>query len=185
MDDPEVDVTTTLRSELAALQYKRDRLTSELSEMKSQMRSRDQRCIDLQVEADQLREQAARQNAVIASLKKRIHELEERERNLFAAQGRNEIAIQTLQRDNRYHEDKSKELEKKVRALELDLNAEEQKKDSARLQLQDLIRRLSVALGVDLAESSHLTPESIVHKASELVQVFPVCGTPNHTFREF
>ncbi|EFA02357.2 coiled-coil domain-containing protein 170 isoform X2 [Tribolium castaneum] len=170
MDDPEVDVTTTLRSELAALKYKRDRLTSELSEMKSQLRSRDQRCIDLQVEADQLREQAARQNAIIASLKKRVHELEERERNLFAAQGRNEIAIQTLQRDNRYHEDKTKELEKKVRALELDLNSEEQKKESARLQLQDLIRRLSVALGLDLAESTHLTPESIVHKASELVQ---------------
>ncbi|XP_068907810.1 coiled-coil domain-containing protein 170 isoform X2 [Tenebrio molitor] len=170
MEDPEVDVTTTLRSELAALQYKRDRLTSELAEMKSQMRTRDQRCLDLQVEADQLREQAARQNAIIASLKKRIHELEERERNLFASQGRSEIAIQTLQRDNRYHEDKAKELEKKVRSLELDLNAEEQKKESARLQLQDLVRRLSVALGLDLAESAHLTPESVVHKASELVQ---------------
>lgn len=45
----DVDVTTTLRSELAALQYKRDRLTSELDEMRSQIRTRDQRCLDLQV----------------------------------------------------------------------------------------------------------------------------------------
>ena len=40
--------------------------------MKSIVRSRDQRVVELQVEADQLREQAARQNAVISSLKKRI-----------------------------------------------------------------------------------------------------------------
>lgn len=45
----DVDVTTTLRSEVAALQYKRDRLTSELEDMRSQLRTRDQRCLDLQV----------------------------------------------------------------------------------------------------------------------------------------
>lgn len=93
------DLTTTLRSELAALEYKRDRLMSEvnlgasatgcivnstpftylslslslqLQEMKNVVRSRDQRVVELQVEADQLREQAARQNAVVSSLKKRI-----------------------------------------------------------------------------------------------------------------
>lgn len=102
MDEPqEVDVTTSLRSELAALQYKRDRLNQEVEDMRSQIRSRDQRCLELQVEADQLREQAARQNAIIGSLKKRVHELEERERNMFAAQGRSEIALQTAQRDIR------------------------------------------------------------------------------------
>lgn len=45
----DVDVTTTLRSELAALQYKRDRLTAEVEDMRSQIRTRDQRCLDLQV----------------------------------------------------------------------------------------------------------------------------------------
>lgn len=40
--------------------------------MKNIVRSRDQRVVELQVETDQLREQAARQNAVISSLKKRI-----------------------------------------------------------------------------------------------------------------
>jgi thiamine monophosphate synthase len=43
--------------------------------MKGQLRSRDQRALELQVETEQLREQAARQNAVIASLKKRIQVL--------------------------------------------------------------------------------------------------------------
>lgn len=102
MEEQEVDLTTSLRSEIAALQYKRDKLQGDLEEMRSQVRSRDQRCLDLQVEADQLREQTARQNAIISSLKKRVHELEERERNLIAAQGRHEIALQTAHRDIRY-----------------------------------------------------------------------------------
>ncbi|KAG8286373.1 hypothetical protein J6590_061593 [Homalodisca vitripennis] len=66
------DMTTTLRSELAALQYKRDRLLSELQDMKGQLRSRDQRAQELLVETEQLKEQAARQNAIIASLRRRI-----------------------------------------------------------------------------------------------------------------
>ncbi|XP_049825664.1 coiled-coil domain-containing protein 170 [Aethina tumida] len=170
MEEPDVDVTTALRSELAALQYKRDRLSSDLEEMRSQLRSREQRCLDLQVEADQLREQSARQNSIISSLKKRIHELEQRERDLIGAQGRNEIALQNAHRDARYQEEKAKELEVKVRNLELDLNAQEQKKESARLQLQDFVRRLSVALGSDIIDTSHVSPETLVHKATELVQ---------------
>lgn len=166
-----MDATTSLKSEIAALQYKRDRLQADLDEMRSQVRSRDQRCLDLQVETDQLREQAARQNAIISSLKRRVHELEERERNLIAAQGRHEIALQTAHRDVRYNEEKVKELESKLRSLELDLNAEEQKKEAARLQFQDFVRRLSVALGSDLLDYTHISPDSLVHKASELVQV--------------
>lgn len=40
--------------------------------MKGQLRNRDQRAAELQVESEQLKEQAARQNAIIASLRKRI-----------------------------------------------------------------------------------------------------------------
>ncbi|KAK2576999.1 hypothetical protein KPH14_011961 [Odynerus spinipes] len=164
------DLTTTLRSELAALEYKRDRLTSELQEMKNAVRSRDQRVLELQVEADQLREQAARQNAIISSLKKRIQELEERERNLYASQGRNEITIQGLQRDLKYHEDKVREYEKKIRQLEHNLSEEIQLKERARLNLQDFARRLAHALNVEYCETTHRSPEVVIHKAEELVQ---------------
>lgn len=170
MEGEDVDVTTSLRSEIAGLQFKRERLNQEVDEMKCQLRNRDQRCVELQVETDQLREQTARQNAIIASLKKRIHDLEERERSLYATQGRNEIAIQTLQRDNKYHEDKIKEMEKKVRTLEMDLASEEQKKESARNNFQELVRRLAVALGSECCDAGHMSAESLVHKASELVQ---------------
>ncbi|KYN35918.1 Coiled-coil domain-containing protein C6orf97, partial [Trachymyrmex septentrionalis] len=164
------DLTTALRSELAALEYKRDRLTSELQEMKSTVRSRDQRVVELQVEADQLREQAARQNAVISSLKKRIQELEERERNLYASQGRNEITIQGLQRDVKYHEEKVREYDKKIRQLEHNISEEIQLKERARLNLQDFVRRLAHALNVEYCETVHHSPEMVIHKAEELVQ---------------
>ncbi|XP_043271011.1 coiled-coil domain-containing protein 170 isoform X3 [Venturia canescens] len=164
------DVTTALRSELAALEYKRDRLTSELQEMKSSMRSRDQRVTELQVEADQLREQAARQTAVIGSLKKRIQELEERERNLYASQGRSEITVQGLQRDLKYHEEKHREYDKKIRQLEHSISEEIEMKERARVNLQEFVRRLAHALNAEYCESSYHSPEVVIHKAEELVQ---------------
>ncbi|XP_066599728.1 coiled-coil domain-containing protein 170 isoform X3 [Prorops nasuta] len=164
------DLTTTLRSELAALEYKRDRLMTELQEMKSVVRSREQRIIDVQLEADQLREQAARQNSVISSLKQRIQELEERERSLYASQGRSEITIQGLERDIKYHEEKAREYEKKIRQLECNISEEIQSRERARLSLQDFVRRLAHVLSVETCESAQHTPEVVIHKAEELVQ---------------
>lgn len=181
MDNDDVDVATNLRSDVAALQFKRDRLGQELNDMKCQMRSREQRCMEMQMELDQLREQSARQNAIICSLKKRIHELEEHERDLYATQGRNEIGLQTLQRDNKFQEDKIKEMEKKLHCLELDLSAEEQKKESARHSYHDLVRRLSGVLGTDTCDGAHMSAENVVHKATELVQVRAIILLPCET----
>ncbi|XP_052756140.1 coiled-coil domain-containing protein 170 isoform X1 [Galleria mellonella] len=165
------DVITTLRSDLAALQYKRDKLISENSDLKNQMLSRDQRILEQQVEIDHLREQNARQNAVISSLKKKIQDYEEIQRNLHASQGRTDLTVQTLQRDNRYCEEKIKDLEKKLRALELECHNEEQQKENARCQFHDLVRRLSAALDFDFCDTTHThSPETLIIKAAELVQ---------------
>ncbi|CAG9578735.1 unnamed protein product [Danaus chrysippus] len=165
------DVITTLRSDLAGLQYKRDKLISENSDLKNQMLSRDQRILEQQVEIDHLREQNARQNAIISSLKKKIQDLDEVQRNLQASQGRSDLTVQTLQRDNRYCEEKIKDLEKKLRSLELECHNEEQQKENARCQFHDLVRRLSVALDSDFCDTTHThSPESLIIKASELVQ---------------
>ncbi|CAD6212789.1 GSCOCG00011056001-RA-CDS [Cotesia congregata] len=169
-EDMTHDVTTSLRSELAALEYKRDRLSSELQEMKTTLRSRDQRVTELQLEADQLREQAARQNSIISSLKKRIQDLEDRERNLYATHGRTEITVQSLQRDVKYHEEKNREYEKKIRQLEHHITEETDLKERARLNLQDFVRRLAHALNSEFCDSTHHSPEMVIHKAEELVQ---------------
>ncbi|XP_075974856.1 coiled-coil domain-containing protein 170-like isoform X2 [Anticarsia gemmatalis] len=165
------DIVTSLRSDLAALQYKRDKLISENSDLKNQMLSRDQRILEQQVEIDHLREQNARQNAIISSLRKKIQDLEEIQRNLQTSHGRSEIAVQTLQRDNRYCEEKIKDLEKKLRSLELECHNEEQQKENARCQFHDLVRRMSAALESDFCDTAHThSPESLIIKAAELVQ---------------
>ncbi|XP_050561660.1 coiled-coil domain-containing protein 170 [Spodoptera frugiperda] len=165
------DIITSLRSDLAGLQYKRDKLISENSDLKNQMLARDQRILEQQVEIDHLREQNARQNAVISSLRKKIQDLEEIHRNLQTSQGRSEITVQTLQRDNRYCEEKIKDLEKKLRSLELECHSEEQQKENARCQFHDLVRRMSAALESDFCDTAHThSPESLIIKAAELVQ---------------
>ncbi|CAH0581308.1 unnamed protein product [Chrysodeixis includens] len=165
------DIITSLRSDLAALQYKRDKLISENSDLKNLMLARDQRILEQQVEIDHLREQNARQNAIISSLRKKIQDLEEIQRNLQTSQGRSEITVQTLQRDNRYCEEKIKDLEKKLRSLELECHSEEQQKENARCQFHDLIRRMSAALESDFCDTAHThSPESLIIKAAELVQ---------------
>ncbi|KAK6640483.1 hypothetical protein RUM44_012178 [Polyplax serrata] len=169
MDEDSHDAMTALKSELAALQYKRDKLMSELNEMRAQVRSRDQRTVELQSETETLKEQAARQNAIIASLKKRIQELEEKERNLSLAQGRSETALETLQRENKYQEEKNKELGRKIRALEVECHAEEQSKLAARESMSDFLRKLSNALGVMETIDSHASQECLAHKAADLV----------------
>lgn len=164
------DLITTLRSEIAALEYKRDRLMSELQEAKNIARSRDQRVVELQLEADQLREQAARQNSIVSSLRKRIQESEERERNLYAAQGRSEIALQGLQRDSRYHEEKVRECEKRIRQLEQEASDERESKERARSSFQEFAGKLAAALTVEYRESVHPSPELVSQKVEELVQ---------------
>ncbi|KOB74329.1 Coiled-coil domain-containing protein C6orf97, partial [Operophtera brumata] len=102
---------------------------------------------------------------------KKIQDLEEIQRNLQTCQGRSEITIQTLQRDHRYSEEKIKDLEKKLRSLELECHNEEQLKENARCQFHDLVRRLSAALDAEFCDSTHThSPESLIIKAAELVQ---------------
>lgn len=99
-----------------------------------------------------------------------FQELEERERALTAAHGRSEGALQTLQRESKYQEEKSKEFAKRVRALEVECHAEEQAKLAARGAMSDFVRRLSNALGIVETADAHTSQECLVHKAAELIQ---------------
>lgn len=93
-----------------------------------------------------------------------------------------------LQREKKSFEDKSKELVSRNRRLEGDLATEETHREQARYfstkienfisfsiktafrcQLQDLVRRLCLCLGIDPCESNQLTPETVVAKATDIV----------------
>ena len=67
-----------------------------------------------------------------------FQELEERERNLYAAQGRNESVLQGLQRDLKYHQEKNREYEKKIRQLEQTVSEEVESRERARSSFQVL-----------------------------------------------
>jgi len=93
--------------------------------------------------------------------------LEERERNLYASQGRNEITIQGLQRDVKYHEEKVREYDKKIRQLELNISEEIQLKERARLNLQ--VPYVSKCIPLDKLSTSPF----ISHR--KIVSIFPLC----------
>lgn len=70
-----IDLVTTLRSELAALTYKRDRLMNEVTDTKGALCAKENEC-------ETLRAQGARQSALIISLQQRLQATEAREKNL-------------------------------------------------------------------------------------------------------
>ncbi|KRF98262.1 uncharacterized protein Dwil_GK23776, isoform B [Drosophila willistoni] len=157
-----IDMTTTLRSELAALSYKRERLTSELAETRTALCSKD-------AEIENLRSQAARQTALIGSLQSRLQNSESREQ---AVQARCDSTITTVQREKRSSDERNKELICKIQHLETQLANEESHKEQAKAQLHDLLRRLSVCLGLDVCENnqnSHATPECVISRAEEVM----------------
>lgn len=115
-------MATTLKSELAAANYKRDRLLNELAELKGNLTARDAEC-------DSLRTQTARQSALISSLQAKLQSSEHRER---ASLSRNENTIQTLQREKKVMDDRIKDLVARVRRLEGDLSSEENQREQIR-----------------------------------------------------
>lgn len=117
-----IDLTATLKSELAAANYKRDRLMNEIADLKGNLNARDAEC-------ETLRTQTARQSALISSLQSKVHAIENRERS---AQNRSENAIQTLQREKKVMDDRIKDLVSRVRRLEGDVSAEENQREQTR-----------------------------------------------------
>ncbi|CAH1407639.1 unnamed protein product [Nezara viridula] len=82
---------------------------------------------------------------------------------MTAGQARTDMTMSTLQRENRYHEEKAADLERKVSKLELELNAEEQEKALAQKALGDLMRQLESALGAEATaagKAHHLVQET-------------------------
>lgn len=153
------DLVTTLRSELAAISYKRDRLVNELADAKSSL------CAS-QTECETVRAQAARQTQMISSLQARLQSTEMREKKLAQT---SEVSITTLQRDKRCLEEKSKDLCARLRRLECDLGTEEGQKEALRTQLHDIIRRLALCLGMDVCDTTHLSSDAVLAKAGDMV----------------
>lgn len=154
-----IDLVTTLRSELAALTYKRDRLMNELTDTKAGLCAKENEC-------EGLRAQGARQGALIMSFQQRLQATETREKNLHL---RSEQTSNTLQREKRCLEEKVKEMCSKQRRLEVDLSSEENLREQAKSHLGEMVRKLGCILGLDVSDSSHITSDCVLTKTNDVV----------------
>ena len=77
--------------------------------------------------------------------------------------------MQTLQRENKYLEEKNKDYGRKIRALEMECHAEEQSKLASRESMNDFLRKISSALGTPETIDVHTSQDCLVHKAADLV----------------
>lgn len=110
--------------------------------------------------------QATRQSALSGSLQSRLQAAENREHSI---QSRCDSTINTIQREKRCIDDKSKELICKINELESNLAQEESQKEHAKAHLQDLIRKLSSCFSMDVCDPNHLSPECIINRAEEIM----------------
>lgn len=119
-----------------------------------------------ETECENLRAQAARQSALIASLQTRLQASENREQTV---QTRCDTTIQTIQREKRSSDERNKELLAKIQHLEAHLSNEESQRDQMKTQLHDFVRRISICFGMDICESVQLTPDCVMRRAEELM----------------
>lgn len=98
-----------------------------------------------------------------------FQELEERERSLNNALTRTEMSVETLTRENRYQNERIKEIELKTNHLDLERSSEEQNKKIVQRNMVDVVKRLATALGAEPFDGTSI--ETVTHKASELIQV--------------
>lgn len=119
------DLVTTLRSELAASTYKRDRMMAELQDAKHGIRSRD-------AENESLKSQLARQSALINSLQERLKVSEAREKQL---QANSETNHHTFHREKKLFEEQTKDLTAKLRHLEHDLQVQKNCTDDVKYDM--------------------------------------------------
>ena len=72
-----------------------------------------------------------------------------------------------------------------MRALELECHSEETLKEAEHKAMQDLVRRLSTALGTEYSESMLSSPDGLIHKTSELVEVSKEIGTKSFSDSQY
>lgn len=79
------------------------------------------------------------------------------------------MSVETLSRENRYQNEKIKEIELKMNHLDMERGTEEQNKKFIQRNMIDVVKRLATSLGAEPIE--YTSAETITHKASELIQV--------------
>uniref|UniRef100_A0A8C3KW62 Coiled-coil domain containing 170 n=1 Tax=Chrysolophus pictus TaxID=9089 RepID=A0A8C3KW62_CHRPC len=142
----------TAQSELAALSVKYDCVHSELLELRSRMISKETSFKELKSEAENYRENNARQASLLLSLQTRVQETEEELSVLVASKEQAELTAQAASKEN--WELKEKLHEQNARLNKYLNECEESKTESYKMsrKYEELLTQLSEFLDTDIKE---------------------------------
>ena len=83
------------------------------------------------------------------------------------------MSVETLTRENRYQNEKIKEIEMKMNHLDMERSTEEQNKKYTQRNMIEVVNRLASAMGAEPTDCRGV--EAVTHKATELIQVSLFC----------
>ncbi|NXL88479.1 CC170 protein, partial [Alectura lathami] len=155
------------QSELAALSVKYDCAQSELLELRSRMVSKEASFQELKAEAENYKENNARQTSLLLSLQTRVQETEEESSELATSKKQAELTAQAALKENWELKEKLHEQNAKLNKY---LNVcEEHKAEASKMsrKYEELLTQLSEFLDTDVREKDK-PQEHLVSKACEI-----------------
>lgn len=157
----------TAQSELAALSVKYDCAHSELLELRSRMISKETSFKELKSEAENYKENNARQASLLLSLQTRVQEMEEELSVLVASKKQAELTAQEALKEN--WELKEKLHEQNTRLYKYLNECEQSKTESYRMsrKYEELLTQLSEFLDTDIKEKEK-PQEHLMSKVCEI-----------------
>lgn len=90
-------------------------ITLQIRDLEVQLESKDEKIRELKLHVEAAREGEAKHAALVQSLRQKIVEYETTYGTLEGAANRSELAINTLQRENKNHQERILELESRVK----------------------------------------------------------------------
>ncbi|XP_071515925.1 coiled-coil domain-containing protein 170-like isoform X2 [Panulirus ornatus] len=150
-----------LRSDLAGMTVKVERLEQQLRDALASVASRDARVTELTRQLDAHRQEHARQAATIVTLRQKLQEEEAACVSLKASQRRGEFTVGALTRETRQAADRISELECRLKTHLEEREAAEQRSETAQRRLLELVRMVTSSLSL-----GDLDPQDIQEKLS-------------------
>ncbi|KAI0225840.1 hypothetical protein LSAT2_023409 [Lamellibrachia satsuma] len=180
-----LSATATAKSDVARLQVKVEGLQAQLREVQAQLDAREDKIRELKLQAETARESEAKHIALVHSLRQKLCEYDASHGSLEGAANRSEVAIQTLQRDNKESNERIVELESRLRTHLAEREAAEQERDTATKKLHDITSRLSTYLNTDAYGSNDLaSSEVLIQHIKDVVQECAIFKGKEVTLKE-
>ncbi|CAK8692866.1 unnamed protein product [Clavelina lepadiformis] len=158
-------------AELAGARMKIENLTFELRELQSKLELKDNFIHELRSKLKLMKEDNARQTALIQTLREHVHQAEHQSGTLEHITSKGSVTIQTLQRENREAQEKILDLEARLRNHALVKEGTEQEVETYKRKYHDAVCHIGDALNTDTSAGClENAVEILVEKGRTLCQ---------------